>query len=54
VRLLTPWFDTPPGPTWLEYDGNLGSLVHSSRAPFARPCAHFHGINDLGDPWYSD
>jgi molybdopterin-synthase adenylyltransferase len=53
VNLICPW-NRPIGSTYLEYDGNQHTVMHSNRlrAVKGRPCRHYHAI-DVGDPFFA-
>jgi molybdopterin-synthase adenylyltransferase len=55
VSLILPWQGYGTRPSMMtEYDGNAGELFTSRRlkALGARPCMHFSGSDDLGDPFF--
>jgi molybdopterin/thiamine biosynthesis adenylyltransferase len=53
VQLLTPWHPNPVDSAYLEYDGNLGSIVPSAllRHQARHPCIHYPA-NERGDPGF--
>lgn len=53
MQLLTPWFATPTDSTYLEYDGNVGTLNPSYRLKHLgdRVCPHYPP-NERGDPMF--
>lgn len=53
MQLVTPWNENPIESAFLEYDGNLHTLVHGQRHKrmLGKPCKH-HPQNDLGDPFF--
>lgn len=52
ITLLTPWCAEPPC-LYTEYDGNTGTLSHSSRLAHIRICDHFKSQDDFGDPFFN-
>jgi hypothetical protein len=55
TQLFTPWSRNFPETIYLEYDGNLQTLVSSNRllAVKEKKCTHFMQIEDLGDPFWT-
>jgi hypothetical protein len=53
VQLLTPWFPSPPEFTYLEYDGNRGTVSISARVQLLKDttCPH-HPRDETGDPFF--
>lgn len=53
MQLITPWFETPTDSTYLEYDGNLGTVTPSYRVKLlaGKACPH-HPPNERGDPLF--
>ena len=53
IQLLTPWFPNPPNFTFLEYDGNRGTVSVSRHvaALKGRVCPH-HPLDETGDPLF--
>jgi hypothetical protein len=53
VQLITPWFPNPPAFTYLEYDGNRGTVSVSAHvaALKGRICPH-HPPDETGDPFF--
>jgi len=53
VQLLTPWHPHPPAFTFLEYDGNSGTVSVSAHveALKGRICPH-HPPDETGDPFF--
>jgi hypothetical protein len=53
IQLLTPWFPRPPEFTYLEYDGNKGTVSISSRVELLKDtiCPH-HPPDETGDPFF--
>ncbi|MDB5388767.1 MAG: thiamine/molybdopterin biosynthesis protein [Planctomycetaceae bacterium] len=55
IRLLAPWSPQAIGPVLLEYDGNRGTVVESTRMGALKdyPCSHFQAYDDIGDPFWT-
>jgi hypothetical protein len=52
MSLILSWSKTP-GPALLEYDGNRGTVVPSTKLQYLpRTCKHFASESDLGDPFW--
>ena len=53
VQIVTPWFPRPPTFTYLEYDGNRGTLTRSARVELLKDhvCRH-HPAEETGDPLF--
>jgi hypothetical protein len=53
VQLLTPWFSNPPASTYLEYDGNRGTVTKSAWVDLLKDhiCPH-HPPDETGDPFF--
>lgn len=53
AQLLTPWFPRPPAFTYLEYDGNRGTVSISARVELLKDtvCPH-HPPDETGDPFF--
>jgi molybdopterin-synthase adenylyltransferase len=53
VQLITPWFRNPPPFTYLEYDGNRGTVSISAHvaALSGKACPH-HPKEETGDPLF--
>lgn len=53
TQLLTPWFPRPPEFTYLEYDGNKGTVSLSARVGLLKDtiCPH-HPRDETGDPFF--
>lgn len=53
MQMLTPWFETPVGSAYLEYDGNTGAVGPSYRVKLlaGRECPHYPA-NERGDPLF--
>ncbi len=53
VQLITPWFPNPPAFTYLEYDGNRGTVSVSAHVAVlkGRMCPH-HPPEETGDPFF--
>ena len=53
VQLITSWFSNPPAFTYLEYDGNRGTVSASAHvaALKGRVCPH-HPSEETGDPFF--
>jgi hypothetical protein len=53
VQLITPWFPCPPVFTYLEYDGNRGTVSVSVQVEVlkGRVCPH-HPPDETGDPLF--
>lgn len=53
MQILTPWHAKVPGFTYLEYDGNKGTVTLSGRAAAlaGRACPH-HPAEETGDPLF--
>lgn len=53
MQLVTPWHENPIESAFLEYDGNLHTLVHGQRHKrmLGMPCKH-RSPNELGDPLF--
>ena len=53
VQLITPWFPHPPAFTYLEYDGNRGTVSVSAHvaALKGKICPH-HPPEETGDPFF--
>jgi hypothetical protein len=53
VQLVTPWHPTHQISTYLEYDGNSGTVSTSNRLKLVqhRACPHFPG-DEVGDPFF--
>lgn len=53
IQLVTPWHPNPVDSAYLEYDGNLGSIVESSLLKYQsrHPCSHYPA-NERGDPGF--
>jgi len=53
AQLLTPWFPRPPEFTYLEYDGNKGTVSVSARVELLKGsiCPH-HPPDETGDPFF--
>lgn len=53
TQLLTPWFPRPPAFTYLEYDGNRGTVSVSARVDLLKDtaCPH-HPLDETGDPFF--
>ena len=53
VQVLTPWYPDPPAFTYLEYDGNKGTVSRSAHMDALRHshCPH-HPPNETGDPMF--
>lgn len=53
VQLITPWLRQPLDSAYLEYDGNLHTMIHRRGLErlFARPCPHYPA-NETGDPGF--
>ena len=53
VQLITPWFPRPPAFTYLEYDGNRGTVSVSARVDALRSCVcPHHPPDETGDPFF--
>jgi hypothetical protein len=53
TQILTPWYPTPPGFVYLEYDGNKGTVSRSVRMEMLKNhvCPH-HPPDETGDPLF--
>lgn len=53
VQVVTPWFAKPPAFTYLEYDGNRGTVSVSARVASlaGKSCSH-HPPDETGDPLF--
>ena len=53
IQMITPWFRNPPGFTYLEYDGNTGTVSISERVNILKNkvCSH-HPADETGDPLF--
>jgi hypothetical protein len=53
MQLVTPWNENPIESAFLEYDGNLHTLVngHRHKRMLGKACNH-HGQSELGDPFF--
>jgi hypothetical protein len=53
IQLISPWFPNPPAFTYLEYDGNRGTVSLSAQvtALKGRLCSH-HPPNETGNPQF--
>lgn len=53
MQLVTPWNENPIESAFLEYDGNLHTLVHGQRHKrmLGKLCKHY-SPNELGDPLF--
>lgn len=53
VQLITPWFPHPPAFTYLEYDGNRGTVSVSAHVAVfkGKICPH-HPPEETGDPFF--
>lgn len=53
IQMITPWFKNPPGFTYLEYDGNTGTVSISERVNILKNkvCRH-HPADETGDPLF--
>jgi molybdopterin-synthase adenylyltransferase len=53
MQLVTPWNENPIESAFLEYDGNLHTLVHGQRHKrmLGKPCTHY-SQSELGDPFF--
>lgn len=53
MQLVTPWHQNPVASAYLEYDGNLHTLVQSERHKrvLGRMCKHYSPI-EVGDPFF--
>jgi molybdopterin-synthase adenylyltransferase len=54
VQLISPWYPNPKPFVFLEYDGNLGTLVQSAYMHLlasASSCPH-HPDTEVGDPFF--
>jgi len=53
VQIVSPWFPRPPTFTYLEYDGNRGTLTRSGRVELLKDhvCRH-HPAEETGDPLF--
>ena len=51
AQILTPWYQSPPGFVYLEYDGNRGTVSRSAHMDTlkGRVCPH-HPADETGDP----
>lgn len=54
VKLFSPWYQYDAEFEWLELDGNRQTIEPSIQPEYAlhRPCPHFGGKYDLGDPGF--
>jgi hypothetical protein len=54
IELIAPWHKWQPGPIFLEYDGNAGTVNPSNVLQYVgqKPCPHFSAC-DLGDPFFA-
>src|SRR5882724_6712681 len=54
VQLVSPWQNSSSASAYLEYNGNVPTLLPSPRIEFAinQPCSHF-SCTDVGDPFFS-
>lgn len=52
IRLMAPWTDRASD-TYLEYDGNAGTITKSPRVAIVaeQKCSHFN-LDDVGDPYF--
>lgn len=54
IELFTPWHAWQSKAVYLEYEGNAPFVRMSGRLPYLnRPCQHFAGFDDNGDPWFT-
>lgn len=53
VQLVAPWHTSHSPTTYLEYDGNSGTISVSNRLKHVKlaPCTHY-GLADVGDPYF--
>jgi molybdopterin/thiamine biosynthesis adenylyltransferase len=54
VQLTTPWYRVRDLPALIEFDGNLQTVVPSTKLRYLEDivCPHFTGLADLGDPFW--
>ena len=53
IQLFTPWQRKHAKVTYMMYDGNTPSVNASGRLDYLdRPCPHFAGYKNLGNPWF--
>ena len=53
IQMITPWYKNPPRFSYLEYDGNTGTVSISKRVSMLenKACTH-HPANETGDPLF--
>lgn len=53
TQTLTPWYRTPPGFVYLEYDGNRGTISRSAHMSALADCrCPHHPPDETGDPLF--
>jgi hypothetical protein len=55
IELLTPWHAASPKSVFLEYDGNVHTLIPANVLAYMgdKVCPHFTDPSNLGDPFFT-